>query len=466
MVRFRVTWNPDGGTVTPAFSDLQPGVLFYFSLPIPVRTGWTFDGWFTGINGSGTRITNLSLTPGADTTYYAKWMAVGNTSFETALPIAVNTSVNVNISESNQRRFYVFTAPSTGKYRFVGINCFTYYLCGWLYSYNRTQLAYNEMSIGNGIVNFTFDYDLIAGEQYYFAAGCASGTGNYIIAITAAPDPVRITWDPGGGKVTPAYSDLMPRTPIGILPVPTRIGYTFNGWYTKPNGSGSQIVAGHIVPKGNITYYAKWTTTPLPKLPDPDPIEERPDEDLVKLHTVHGYVSEMVTLEWESGFFQMHDVVVELRATYKTPAAAGMSTIASLIGLGYIGEFTIRDVPVGDYVLVINRPGCIVRCMNITISPLDPDVVELAPPDIRGDNRVFNLLHGDCNGDSKVDYEDYLMVLHYMDQEITMKNPPYFPACDFNADGRVDIQDLLMLMRNMNRSASYYAGAEEVDFSN
>jgi uncharacterized repeat protein (TIGR02543 family) len=67
-----VTWNPDGGTMASASSSLRPAWSFY-TLPAPTRAGFTFGGWFTGANGTGAQITDISIVPGVDTTYYAKW---------------------------------------------------------------------------------------------------------------------------------------------------------------------------------------------------------------------------------------------------------------------------------------------------------------------------------------------------------------------------------------------------------
>ncbi|MCL2338054.1 MAG: S8 family serine peptidase, partial [Firmicutes bacterium] len=67
-----ITWNPDGGSVTPASSSLTPGAQFG-TLPTPTKTGSTFGGWFTGTGGSGSQITSTSIVPSVNTTYYAKW---------------------------------------------------------------------------------------------------------------------------------------------------------------------------------------------------------------------------------------------------------------------------------------------------------------------------------------------------------------------------------------------------------
>lgn len=43
----------------------------------------------------------------------------------------------------------------------------------------------------------------------------------------------------------------------GVLPTPTRSGYTFTGWYTA-NSGGTQITASTHMGVGNATVYAQW----------------------------------------------------------------------------------------------------------------------------------------------------------------------------------------------------------------
>ncbi len=45
---------------------------------------------------------------------------------------------------------------------------------------------------------------------------------------------------------------------LGTLPVPTRTGYIFGGWYTD-NGTFAKAFDSRFMPKENVTLYAKWT---------------------------------------------------------------------------------------------------------------------------------------------------------------------------------------------------------------
>jgi hypothetical protein len=195
--------------------------------------------------------------------------------------------------------------------------------------------------------------------------------------------------------------------------------------------------------------------------------------------TVHGYVWPMINEDWGIGdwFLRAHDVTVELRPTYNSAATVGTTTewvynavsrpaLASFIasrGTTGLGEFTLENVPFGEYVLAIKRPGYLVRCINITISATDPDTIELTPPGI-DDRGVFQLWGGDCNDDWIIDNSDIGLIVSLMEQEIYALSPGYRPSCDMNADGLIDNSDIGIVTDNWNKSVLDYPGAAGVDF--
>ncbi len=70
-------------------------------------------------------------------------------------------------------------------------------------------------------------------------------------------DTVAVTFDANGGEtatVIKAYSGL---DPYGELPVPTRLGYSFAGWWTEKEG-GNQVLPDTRA-GDDVTYYAHWT---------------------------------------------------------------------------------------------------------------------------------------------------------------------------------------------------------------
>ena len=76
--------------------------------------------------------------------------------------------------------------------------------------------------------------------------------------------PATITFNANGGSGTvpsaiSTYVGVANTIPSNSL---TRTGYTFNGWNTASNGSGTAYATGStITPSGNVTLYAQWKTT-------------------------------------------------------------------------------------------------------------------------------------------------------------------------------------------------------------
>ena len=159
-----------------------------------------------------------------------------------------------------------------------------------------------------------------------------------------------------------------------------------------------------------------------------------------------------------------HAITVELRETFLTPAGLGFSTKA-VVTTDYtdplIGEFVLENIPFGTYVLVIHRPGYLLRAMMVTISASDPDLIMLAPPGVV-DNGIFNLWWGDVNGDLRIDGLDSMMIMEIIN--VNIMNSAYNPACDLNASGTVDGLDIMMVLEHWNAVAFEYAGAQYVDF--
>lgn len=76
--------------------------------------------------------------------------------------------------------------------------------------------------------------------------------------------PATITFDANGGSGTApsaisTYVGVANTIPSNSL---TRTGYTFNGWNTASDGSGTAYATGStITPSGDVTLYAQWKTT-------------------------------------------------------------------------------------------------------------------------------------------------------------------------------------------------------------
>ena len=254
-----VTWNADGGSVSPATSSLTAGTTFG-SLPTPTKAGYSFGGWFTGTSGTGTQITTSSVVPSSNTTYYAKWTATTTT-------YTITISCAAGTASTNRAAFYTTSAAT------VQSTSLTSGSDPALYDASGSRIADDEAGSSH------WKYTTIANTHYY-AGTYGNGAATYTITSTApitlvrngstASTTVTITWNADGGSVSPATSSLTAGTTFGSLLTPTKAGYSFGGWFTGTSGTGTQITTSSVVPSSNTTYYAKWTaTTPaaVPSVP-------------------------------------------------------------------------------------------------------------------------------------------------------------------------------------------------------
>ena len=72
--KYSITFNPNGGTLTSGMTKTVTQNTAIGELPIPVRSGWTFNGWFTAVSG-GIQI-NIATVVTANATYYAHWTEI------------------------------------------------------------------------------------------------------------------------------------------------------------------------------------------------------------------------------------------------------------------------------------------------------------------------------------------------------------------------------------------------------
>ena len=231
-----VTLDRQGGSggpssVTATYGSAMP------SITVPARTGYTFGGYYTGTDGTGTQYytdAGTSARPWDKTdaaTLYAKWTAVPVTTYTvTYKPGAYGTGAQQTATKTKDAALMlmgaIFTRPG-------------YTQTGWATSDGGTKV-----------------YDL-----------SASYTANAAVTLYPfwAANTYTVTLDRKGGSggpssVTATYGGAMPS-----ITVPTRTGYTFGGYYTGTDGTGTQYYtdAGTSARTWSIanatTLYAKWT---------------------------------------------------------------------------------------------------------------------------------------------------------------------------------------------------------------
>lgn len=100
-----VTFNANGGTVSETTRLVSKGSP-YGTLPVPVYSGYNFEGWYTSATG-GTRVTATSI-PTSNITLYAHWSASGEEDLlcleedHSQLIITEDKIYNIRLNESTE----------------------------------------------------------------------------------------------------------------------------------------------------------------------------------------------------------------------------------------------------------------------------------------------------------------------------------------------------------------------------
>ena len=249
----------------------------------PTKDGYTFGGYYTGTNGTGTQyinadgqcINNLYSSVAADTTLYAKWTPIsyavsfngnGATSgsmsnqtftYGTAQALTANAFTRQYTVTYNANGGSVGTANATATATFNGWeDRGSIVYNGTTYSYTQFDAPYYANTYGDLMNAFGYNkYSLI---NHYFGNG--KGEGRSAVGSSAGLYPNSATVNnlsTTANYTVPLYANWT----LGsvTLPTPTREGYEFKGWYSDSALTNSVGGAGaSYTPTANTTLYAKW----------------------------------------------------------------------------------------------------------------------------------------------------------------------------------------------------------------
>ena len=124
--------------------------------------------------------------------------------------------------------------------------------------------ADNWVVVGTPSQLYTFNAGFINNDQ----ATTLNRNGHVLRAVFTA-NPCTVTFDPTGGTVSPASTTVITGQTYGqgtglggVLPMPTRSGYSFLGWFDGAGGAGNEVLASTTVTiTANQTLFAKWAAT-------------------------------------------------------------------------------------------------------------------------------------------------------------------------------------------------------------
>ena len=97
----------------------------------------------------------------------------------------------------------------------------------------------------------------VAGQE--ISPGTKIAASSVSVHSQWTPDTYTVTFNANGGSVTTANKSVTYDSTYGDLPVPTRTGYTFNGWYTAASGGTGVAADTKVTVADNHALYAQWT---------------------------------------------------------------------------------------------------------------------------------------------------------------------------------------------------------------
>jgi uncharacterized repeat protein (TIGR02543 family) len=207
------------------------------SLPSPpTRTGYTFAGWYKSPGGTGDSF--IFNTPvNADITVYAKWSTnpVYSVVYDSEGGSAVGTQY---VTPPATNVGALPTAPARLFYEFDG----------WYPARNGGGTEFTASSTVDGTT--TQDGVITVYAKWNSTPGYTVKYNSY------------------GGTPVDAQYVIQPATNVGALPAdPTKRCYTFDRWYTQPEGEGDLFAKTSTVDDtttvdGVLTVYAKWIWSP------------------------------------------------------------------------------------------------------------------------------------------------------------------------------------------------------------
>ncbi len=235
---YTITYNGNGNTGGSAPTDGSSPYLAGATVTVLgnsgslTRTGYTFSGWNTAANGSGTSYSGGStFSISGNTTLYAKWTGA----------VTYNGNGNSSGSVPTDATAYLPGATVTAAANSGSLVKTGYSFSGWNTLADGTGITYTA---GSG----TF---AMAGDITLYARWTASVTYNGN-SNTGGSVPTDATAYLGGATVTV----------LGNTGVLTRNGFTFAGWNTAADGSGTSYAAADTFSiSGNTTLYARWTAS-------------------------------------------------------------------------------------------------------------------------------------------------------------------------------------------------------------
>jgi uncharacterized repeat protein (TIGR02543 family) len=232
LIQYTVTWDANGGTVSPTSNTVNAGLSV--TAPTPTRSGYTFSTWRNPLSGGDPVFISAggSYTPTANITFYAIW---------TIIPVIPTITMGANSG----------VTQTTGTINWTSTNQASFSATGTFNGSGTTATSISRTGLSPG-------------TNYSGTVTVTSSTGHTASAdysLTTSVAQYTVTWNANGG--TGGGSTTQNAGVAHTAPSPgTRSGFTFNGYYNTQSGDflyGPIASGGSFTPPSTITMYARWT---------------------------------------------------------------------------------------------------------------------------------------------------------------------------------------------------------------
>ena len=299
---YSVTYSAGGGMASATSASYTTGGNS-ITLPNASQAGYTFDGWFTALQGGSLVGTEgNSFTPVSSMTLYAQWSAAtysiaysagGGTASATSASYTTggNSITLPNASQAGYTFDGWFSAAQGGNLIGLGGASFTPTSSTTLFAQWTAIPSFDVTFSVNGGVGTVGPVSALSGATfslpspstmsrpgYVFtgwntvADGSGTAFGSSSTMVLSGPMTLYAQWRQlpaasvrfvlnGARGSVPAISAY--NGAVETLPSPpalARPGYIFTGWNTRANGTGSMFASGVSMTLGaSLTLYAQWS---------------------------------------------------------------------------------------------------------------------------------------------------------------------------------------------------------------
>ncbi len=259
-VQYELTFDTNGGSIVP--SQMVDEDAKATPPTAPTKTGYTFGGWYK----EATLTNQWDFTTDVvtkDTTLYAKWNVAQVVQNELAFNTDGGTAVPSQLIVHNTKGIEP-PAPTKAGYTFGG----------W----------YKEATLTN---QWDFAKEVIMGHTTLYAkwvknSSSENNGGSY---VPTSPSNLNVFFETNDGDSLDSLSVAYDQK-ITELPIPTKKGFTFGGWYKEAALINQWDLTTDSVTK-NTKLYAKWIANKTPEWkPDPAPEEPKPERPMVTFNDI------------------------------------------------------------------------------------------------------------------------------------------------------------------------------------